>query len=160
MHYGVPKKSGRYPWGSGERPYQGDEVQQLTDNKRTNYFSYSKELNKATKNVRSKRFNSKNLLDGANRLIDVRSKDIAKRMIVNNESYEKATENENKKRMFIKASKIGLGILTGHPILTEIAVDVGVKTYDTGLDLYMYRKYKKQGTQIVQKYKSDLIEKE
>ena len=23
-HYGVPKRSGRYPWGSGDRPYQGD----------------------------------------------------------------------------------------------------------------------------------------
>lgn len=25
-HYGVPKKSGRYPWGSGKRPFQGDNV--------------------------------------------------------------------------------------------------------------------------------------
>ena len=25
LHYGIPRKSGRYPWGSGERPYQGDE---------------------------------------------------------------------------------------------------------------------------------------
>ncbi len=24
LHYGIPKRSGRYPWGSGERPYQGD----------------------------------------------------------------------------------------------------------------------------------------
>ena len=23
MHYGVPRRSGRYPWGSGENPYQG-----------------------------------------------------------------------------------------------------------------------------------------
>lgn len=23
-HFGVKRKSGRYPWGSGERPYQGD----------------------------------------------------------------------------------------------------------------------------------------
>lgn len=23
-HYGTPKHSGRYPWGSGDRPYQGD----------------------------------------------------------------------------------------------------------------------------------------
>ena len=21
-HYGMPKRSGRYPWGSGENPYQ------------------------------------------------------------------------------------------------------------------------------------------
>lgn len=24
MHYGTPRHSGRYPWGSGERPFQGD----------------------------------------------------------------------------------------------------------------------------------------
>lgn len=24
-HYGMPRRSGRYPWGSGDRPYQGDE---------------------------------------------------------------------------------------------------------------------------------------
>lgn len=24
MHYGTPRHSGRYPWGSGENPYQGD----------------------------------------------------------------------------------------------------------------------------------------
>ena len=23
-HYGTPRHSGRYPWGSGENPYQGD----------------------------------------------------------------------------------------------------------------------------------------
>ena len=23
-HFGIKRKSGRYPWGSGERPYQGD----------------------------------------------------------------------------------------------------------------------------------------
>jgi len=22
MHYGMPRRSGRYPWGSGENPYQ------------------------------------------------------------------------------------------------------------------------------------------
>ena len=22
MHYGMPKRSGRYPWGSGDKPYQ------------------------------------------------------------------------------------------------------------------------------------------
>jgi DNA-binding NarL/FixJ family response regulator len=24
MHYGMPRRSGRYPWGSGKNPYQGD----------------------------------------------------------------------------------------------------------------------------------------
>lgn len=25
MHYGIKRRSGRYPWGSGERPYQSEE---------------------------------------------------------------------------------------------------------------------------------------
>ena len=25
-HYGMPRRSGRYPWGSGDRPYQGDKL--------------------------------------------------------------------------------------------------------------------------------------
>jgi hypothetical protein len=25
VHYGTPKHSGRYPWGSGNRPYQSEE---------------------------------------------------------------------------------------------------------------------------------------
>lgn len=25
-HYGIKRRSGRYPWGSGERPYQGDDI--------------------------------------------------------------------------------------------------------------------------------------
>ena len=43
MHYGMPRRSGRYPWGSGDNPYQheGDflsRVQQLRD---TEDFSYT-----------------------------------------------------------------------------------------------------------------------
>lgn len=30
-HYGTPKHSGRYPWGSGKRPYQGDNKINLSD---------------------------------------------------------------------------------------------------------------------------------
>lgn len=27
-HYGVPRRSGRYPWGSGDRPYQGETLRE------------------------------------------------------------------------------------------------------------------------------------
>ena len=30
-HYGIPRRSGRYPWGSGDRPYQGDKQQAISD---------------------------------------------------------------------------------------------------------------------------------
>lgn len=29
LHYGVKRKSGRYPWGSGDRPYQSEEEQKV-----------------------------------------------------------------------------------------------------------------------------------
>lgn len=25
-HYGIKRRSGRYPWGSGDRPYQSEEI--------------------------------------------------------------------------------------------------------------------------------------
>lgn len=37
-HYGVKRKSGRYPWGSGARPYQGDVFKDHTLAKGTNLY--------------------------------------------------------------------------------------------------------------------------
>lgn len=33
-HYGVKRRSGRYPYGSGERPYQGEDVKRLREQQR------------------------------------------------------------------------------------------------------------------------------
>lgn len=48
-HYGVPKRSGRYPWGSGEQPYQhsGDFLSRIEDFKKRGYSEneIAKELN-------------------------------------------------------------------------------------------------------------------
>ena len=30
FHYGMPRRSGRYPWGSGKNPYQGYQEHLLT----------------------------------------------------------------------------------------------------------------------------------
>ena len=42
MHYGMPRRSGRYPWGSGEDPYQhnGDFVSRVDELRRKN-FTYT-----------------------------------------------------------------------------------------------------------------------
>jgi hypothetical protein len=29
MHYGIPRRSGRYPYGSGERPFQGEDKEAI-----------------------------------------------------------------------------------------------------------------------------------
>lgn len=47
MHYGMPRRSGRYPWGSGEHPYQhsGDFLARV-DELRGQNFSYTDEKGK------------------------------------------------------------------------------------------------------------------
>ncbi len=39
MHYGMPRRSGRYPWGSGENPYQhsGDFLSRVEELKKSNF---------------------------------------------------------------------------------------------------------------------------
>ena len=44
MHYGVKRRSGRYPWGSGENPYQhgGDFLARVEELEALDIFSSSK----------------------------------------------------------------------------------------------------------------------
>ena len=47
MHYGMPRRSGRYPWGSGEDPYQhGRDFLGRVDEMRKNNFTYIDENGK------------------------------------------------------------------------------------------------------------------
>ena len=52
-HYGVPKRSGRYPWGSGKRPYQGDGGHELAvrDRKSQKRANRKEKINKAFDNT-------------------------------------------------------------------------------------------------------------
>lgn len=47
MHYGMPRRSGRYPWGSGENPYQhsGDFLSRVYELRKQN-FTYTDETGK------------------------------------------------------------------------------------------------------------------
>lgn len=40
VHYGTPRHSGRYPWGSGKRPKQSLEKSIIDLNKKLNSFNY------------------------------------------------------------------------------------------------------------------------
>ena len=47
MHYGIPRRSGRYPWGSGEDPYQhGRDFLGRVDEMRKNNFTYTDDKGK------------------------------------------------------------------------------------------------------------------
>ena len=39
MHYGMPRRSGRYPWGSGDNPYQhsGDFLSRVEEMKKSGF---------------------------------------------------------------------------------------------------------------------------
>lgn len=69
MHYGTPRHSGRYPWGSGENPYQHDsnfyrQVKKMmaegkTDDEMADFFNMTKSEFKDRKSVsRSKEWNA------------------------------------------------------------------------------------------------------
>lgn len=54
FHYGVKRRSGRYPWGSGERPYQGEEFKvALSGLARPRYFRSERIIPKGTKMYRT-----------------------------------------------------------------------------------------------------------
>ena len=60
MHYGTPRHSGRYPWGSGENPYQGESDGILSKDARLRKQGLSeveiaKELGFSTKELRAKK---------------------------------------------------------------------------------------------------------
>jgi DNA-directed RNA polymerase specialized sigma24 family protein len=48
MHYGMPKRSGRYPWGSGENPYQhsGDFLSRIEELKKTGWTETPENIKK------------------------------------------------------------------------------------------------------------------
>jgi len=47
MHYGIPRRSGRYPWGSGEDPYQhNNDFLSRVDNLRKQNFTYTDDKGK------------------------------------------------------------------------------------------------------------------
>ena len=94
MHYGTPRHSGRYPWGSGENPYQSStglygmakqlKSQGMSDKEISESFGMS------TREYKSAYSNAKNEVRAANRAEALRLKDkgysntaIGKRMGVN-----------------------------------------------------------------------------
>lgn len=105
MHYGTPRHSGRYPWGSGENPYQSS----------TGFYGMAKQLKSdgmsdkeiaesfgmSTREYKSAYSNAKNEVRAANRAEALRLKDkgysntaIGKRMGVN-ESTVRSWMNED-----------------------------------------------------------------
>ena len=73
MHYGMPRRSGRYPWGSGEDPYQhsGDFLSRIEELKKTGWTetpeNIKKEFGLTTTQYRTEKANAKD----ERRMLDV-----------------------------------------------------------------------------------------
>lgn len=55
IHYGTKRHSGRYPWGSGERPYQGESGASKKSMKRQGYFARKKAARQRQETLRKVR---------------------------------------------------------------------------------------------------------
>lgn len=53
VHYGMPRRSGRYPWGSGDRPYQSVKDSLKGNRRDPNYFQQERTIPKGTKMFRT-----------------------------------------------------------------------------------------------------------
>ena len=59
MHYGMPRRSGRYPWGSGDNPYQhsGDFLSRIEELKKQGFkeTEIAKEMGLTTTQLRAQK---------------------------------------------------------------------------------------------------------
>lgn len=63
IHYGTPRHSGRYPWGSGERPYQGDKLSKSKKEALSKEKIKKKQISESYGVKYKKRSNKVNLLE-------------------------------------------------------------------------------------------------
>lgn len=67
-HFGIPRRSGRYPWGSGRRPFQGDDKkaikEALTGKSRSDKFTQERTIAKGTKMYRTSTSSNSDLEKG------------------------------------------------------------------------------------------------
>lgn len=114
-HYGVKRRSGRYPWGSGDRPYQGDASKYIEKYKRKQTLLENRIENRHDKNTRktikleakAERLNQK--ANAIRRKGDKKHyKAVKKQLKSNNEIKEKLALEEEKKasKLLLKSDKL------------------------------------------------------
>ena len=122
MHYGMPKRSGRYPWGSGKEPYQhsGDFLSRIEELKRDKNLSFIDENGKKwtgetaiakTMGLSSSEYRiQKALAKGERRAADIsevkrlqdkgcNNSEIARKMGINESSVRSLLDEDSKARM-------------------------------------------------------------
>lgn len=116
LHYGVARRSGRYPWGSGENPYQhsGDFLARVEELKKSGMkeMDIAKNMGLTTTQLRTQMSLAKNERRGlqvetAKALRDkgYSLNDIAEKMGFNNDSSVRSLLNENSEAKMNQAEK-------------------------------------------------------
>lgn len=116
MHYGMPRRSGRYPWGSGENPYQhsGDFLSRVNELKKSGMSE--KEVAESMGLTTSQLRTQVGLAKDERRAIDVATakglrekgyslNEIAKKMGYKNDSSVRSLLNENSEARMNQARK-------------------------------------------------------
>lgn len=100
MHYGTPQHSGRYPWGSGERPYQhgGGPKAKRKFARRTNLFTASAAIKKVKSDYKEGKISKEDkvsLVKGINKEFQEERKNIRKNDLrMTKDEYYKNTTGE------------------------------------------------------------------
>lgn len=96
IHYGIPRRSGRYPWGSGKNPYQGDDI------KKSKSSGDSKSNSSKKSSTNPKKMTDEELKKKIERLeLEKRYKDLSKAQV-----------SEGKRFVFDILKRSGSNILT------------------------------------------------
>ncbi len=119
MHYGMPRRSGRYPWGSGDDPYQrtGDFLSRVEELKKTGWTetpeNIAKDFGLSVKEYR----NEKSICNDARRMLKVEKAEalkekgmsnvaIGKEMGINESSVRELLNQKKKAKMLETQSTV------------------------------------------------------
>ena len=162
IHYGMPRRSGRYPWGSGEDPYQRtrDFLSRVDELKKSGWVETSENIKKEFGLTVKEYRNEKSIAKDQRRMVDVETAkrlrdkeglgntDIGRRMGIN-ESTVRSLLNENTEgRMY--ETKNTVDFLRSE-VNKKGMIDVGksvdheLRISKERLDLALYYLEKKEG---------------
>lgn len=119
MHYGIPRRSGRYPWGSGKNPYQGDDIKKSKasqDSKDSKEASGGSSNSKSTSSTKSssnpKKMTDEELKKKIERLeLEKRYKDLSKSQVSEGKKFVFNILKNSGNNILTQLTTYGMGVL-------------------------------------------------
>lgn len=160
-HYGMPRRSGRYPWGSGDEPYQrtGDFLSRVEALKKTGWTETAENIKKEFGLSTGEYRNEKSICKDQRRLIDVaRAKSLKADGLGPTEIGKIMGKNESSVRELLNPKSEANMSATGETVkflrdqvnekgMIDVGVGVGreLNISDTRLEKALYYLEKKEG---------------